>query len=178
MVPEKYTEFIDDLTLQVKNNIIPMSRIDDAVKRILRVKFVMGLFENPLADTSLVKELGSQEHRELAKEAVRKSLVLLKNGKPGAKPLLPLSKKAPKILVAGSHADNLGYQCGGWTIQWQGVSGNDVTSGMYFYIYISHFYIKHFTHLDDIQLWKITENYPCHQRCGCSYGTQVICSRC
>ncbi|KAL5708878.1 beta-glucosidase [Ranunculus cassubicifolius] len=129
MVPEKYNEFIDDLTLQVKNKIIPMSRIDDAVKRILRVKFVMGLFENPLADTSLVKELGSQEHRELAKEAVRKSLVLLKNGKLGAKPVLPLSKKAPKILVAGSHADNLGYQCGGWTIQWQGVSGNDVTSG-------------------------------------------------
>ncbi|KAL5706884.1 beta-glucosidase [Ranunculus cassubicifolius] len=60
MVPEKYNEFIDDLTLQVKNKIIPMSRIDDVVKRILRVKFVMGLFENPLADTSLVKELGSQ----------------------------------------------------------------------------------------------------------------------
>lgn len=60
MVPNKYKEFIDDLTSLVKNNVIPMSRIDDAVKRILRVKFVMGLFENPLADTSLVKELGSQ----------------------------------------------------------------------------------------------------------------------
>ncbi|PIA54146.1 hypothetical protein AQUCO_00900601v1 [Aquilegia coerulea] len=129
MVPNNYKEFIDDLTFQVKNNIIPMSRIDDAVRRILRVKFVMGLFENPLADTSLVNELGSQEHRELAREAVRKSLVLLKNGKSADKPLLPLSKKAPKILVAGTHADNLGYQCGGWTIEWQGVSGNDLTSG-------------------------------------------------
>ena len=60
MVPYNYKEFIDDLTDQVKKNIIPMSRIDDAVKRILRVKFVMGLFENPLADYSLVNQLGSQ----------------------------------------------------------------------------------------------------------------------
>lgn len=60
MVPYNFTEFIDDLTFQVKNGIIPMSRIDDAVKRILRVKFVMGLFENPLADLSLVNQLGSQ----------------------------------------------------------------------------------------------------------------------
>ncbi|KAF9613853.1 hypothetical protein IFM89_012401 [Coptis chinensis] len=129
MVPIEYKDFIHILTSQVKNNIIPMSRIDDAVKRILRVKFVMGLFENPLADTSLANQLGSQEHRELAREAVRKSLVLLKNGKSADKPLLPLSKEVPKILVAGSHADNLGYQCGGWTIIWQGVSGNNVTSG-------------------------------------------------
>lgn len=60
MVPDKYVEFIDDLTLQVKNNIISMSRIDDAVKRILRVKFVMGLFENPIADLSLASQLGSK----------------------------------------------------------------------------------------------------------------------
>lgn len=129
MVPNTYKEFIDGLTSHVKNKVIPMSRIDDAVKRILRVKFTMGLFENPLADNSLVDELGSQEHRELAREAVRKSLVLLKNGESAAKPLLPLPKKATKILVAGSHADNLGYQCGGWTIEWQGLGGNNLTSG-------------------------------------------------
>lgn len=129
MVPFAYTEFIDDLTSQVKNNIIPMSRIDDAVYRILRVKFTMGLFENPYADPSLAGELGKQEHRELAREAVRKSLVLLKNGKSASTPLLPLPKKAGKILVAGSHADNLGNQCGGWTITWQGVTGNDKTAG-------------------------------------------------
>ncbi|XP_057959436.1 uncharacterized protein LOC131151936 isoform X2 [Malania oleifera] len=129
MVPYNYTEFIDGLTFQVKNNIIPLSRIDDAVKRILRVKFVMGLFENPLADTSFVKQLGSQEHRELAREAVRKSQVLLKNGESADEPLLPLSKKASKILVAGSHAHNLGYQCGGWTIEWQGLGGNNLTAG-------------------------------------------------
>ncbi|KAL5999362.1 hypothetical protein ACLOJK_040822 [Asimina triloba] len=129
MVPYNYTVYIDDLTELVKSKAIPMSRIDDAVRRILRVKFMMGLFENPLADLSLVDQLGSQEHRELAREAVRKSLVLLKNGKSADKPMLPLSKKVPKILVAGSHADNLGYQCGGWTIQWQGQSGNDLTVG-------------------------------------------------
>ncbi|POO01414.1 Glycoside hydrolase [Trema orientale] len=129
MVPYNFTEFIDDLTYLVKKNVIPMSRIDDAVKRILRVKFVMGLFENPLADLSLVNQLGSKEHRELAREAVRKSLVLLKNGKSAYQPLLPLPKKATKILVAGSHADNLGYQCGGWTIEWQGLGGNDLTVG-------------------------------------------------
>lgn len=60
MIPYNFTEFIDDLTYQVKNNIIPMSRIDDAVRRILRVKFVMGIFENPLADFSLVNQLGSK----------------------------------------------------------------------------------------------------------------------
>ncbi|XP_060197140.1 uncharacterized protein LOC132626320 [Lycium barbarum] len=129
MVPENYTDFIGNLTYLVEKNAIPMSRIDDAVKRILRVKFVMGLFEDPMADLSLAKHLGSQEHRELAREAVRKSLVLLKNGKKPDQPLLPLPKKAPKILVAGKHADNLGYQCGGWTIEWQGVPHNNLTIG-------------------------------------------------
>ncbi|KAF8009351.1 hypothetical protein BT93_J0371 [Corymbia citriodora subsp. variegata] len=125
MVPYNYTDFIGNLTMLVNKNFIPMSRIDDAVKRILRVKFTMGLFENPIADLSLSHQLGSQEHRELAREAVRKSLVLLKNGKPGQEPALPLPKKARKMLVAGTHAHNLGYQCGGWTITWQGTSGNN-----------------------------------------------------
>ncbi|KAK1583818.1 hypothetical protein Q3G72_027237 [Acer saccharum] len=80
----------------VKKNIIPMIRIDDAVKRILRVKFAMGLFEDPLANKILVDQLGSQEHRELAREAVRKSLVLIKNGESTDKPLLPLPKKSSK----------------------------------------------------------------------------------
>ncbi|CAI0384764.1 unnamed protein product [Linum tenue] len=83
------------------------------------------MFENPLADETLVNHLGSHEHRELAREAVRKSLVLLKN----TNSMLPLPKKGSKILVAGAHADNLGYQCGGWTIQWQGQSGNNATVG-------------------------------------------------
>ncbi|XP_024967047.1 uncharacterized protein LOC112506942 isoform X1 [Cynara cardunculus var. scolymus] len=129
MVPNNYTEFINDLTYLVKHKFIPMDRIDDAVSRILRVKFTLGLFENPLADFSLVNEVGSQAHRDIAREAVRKSLVLLKNGKRADEPMLPLPKKASKVLVAGSHADNLGYQCGGWTIGWQGFSGNGNTTG-------------------------------------------------
>ncbi|XP_021973269.1 beta-glucosidase BoGH3B [Helianthus annuus] len=129
MVGFTYEDFITRLTYLVKNKFIPMRRINDAVKRILRVKFTMGLFENPLADYSYAKYLGCQEHRDLAREAVRKSLVLLKNGKSVENPLLPLSKKTSKILVAGSHADNLGNQCGGWTIQWQGLSGNNLTAG-------------------------------------------------
>lgn len=128
MIPDYYPRFIDDLTSLVEKKIVPMSRIDDAVRRILRVKFVMGLFENPMADPSFADQLGKKEHRELAREAVRKSLVLLKNGKNSDQPMLPLPKKAPKILVAGSHADNIGYQCGGWTIEWQGDSGN-ITAG-------------------------------------------------
>ncbi|XP_076908720.1 uncharacterized protein LOC143565719 [Bidens hawaiensis] len=124
MVPLNYTEFIDGLTYLVQNKFIPMSRINDAVRRILRVKFTMGLFENPLADYSMTKYLGSQEHRDLAREAVRRSLVLLKNGKSSMQPLLPLPKRTSKILVAGSHANSIGLQCGGWTIEWQGSTGN------------------------------------------------------
>ncbi|KAI3409502.1 uncharacterized protein J3R85_019249 [Psidium guajava] len=129
MVPFNHTVFIDTLTRLVKADVIPMSRIDDAVERILRVKFMMGLFENPLGDETFLSHLGSQEHRDLAREAVRKSLVLLKNGHEADPPVLPLAKNAPKILVAGTHANNLGYQCGGWTITWQGGSGNNLTSG-------------------------------------------------
>ncbi|CAA2987229.1 lysosomal beta glucosidase-like isoform X1 [Olea europaea var. sylvestris] len=129
MVPLNHTEFIDTLTSLVNNNFVPISRIDDAVRRILGVKFSMGLFENPMADHSLVDQLGSQAHRDLAREAVRKSLVLLKNGENTDNPVLPLPKKASKILVAGSHANNLGFQCGGWTITWQGQGGNDQTVG-------------------------------------------------
>ncbi|KAF8009357.1 hypothetical protein BT93_J0373 [Corymbia citriodora subsp. variegata] len=129
MVPYNYTVFIDALTQLVNANVIPMSRIDDAVQRILRVKFIMGLFENPLGEQTYLPHLGSQEHRNIAKEAVRKSLVLLKNGNNADSPILPLSKNTSKILVAGSHANNMGYQCGGWTSTWQGGSGNNVTSG-------------------------------------------------
>nr|XP_010938725.1 uncharacterized protein LOC105057729 [Elaeis guineensis] len=109
MIPYDDPEFIDDLTYLVKNNIIPMSQIEVTIRRILRVKCTMGLFEKPYADLSLADKNGKKEHRELAREAVRKSLVLLKNGKLSTNdPLLSLPKKAKKILATGSHADNLG----------------------------------------------------------------------
>ncbi|XP_047979857.1 beta-glucosidase BoGH3B-like [Salvia hispanica] len=128
MVPFRYELFLDEFLSLVESGEILMSRIDDAVERILRVKFVAGLFEYPLADSSLLELVGCKAHRELAREAVRKSLVLLKNGKDGKKPLLPLDKKAKRILVAGTHADNLGFQCGGWTITWEGTTGR-ITEG-------------------------------------------------
>lgn len=73
-----------------------------------------------------------QLHRQLAREAVRKSLVLLKNGKKPEKPFLPLDRNAKRILIAGTHADDLGYQCGGWTKTWYGMSGR-ITIGMQLY---------------------------------------------
>lgn len=128
MVPYRYKKFLEDSIKLVESGDIPMARIDDAVERILRVKFVAGLFEQPFTDRSLLDVVGCKGHRELAREAVRKSLVLLKNGKDPKKPFLPLNKKARKILVAGSHADDLGFQCGGWTMTWHGDSGK-ITKG-------------------------------------------------
>lgn len=123
MVPFRYELFLEDLLYLVESGQITMARIDDAVERILRVKFVAGLFEFPLSDRSLLDIVGCKPHRELAREAVRKSLVLLKNGKDPKKPFLPLDRNAKRILVAGKHADDLGYQCGGWTATWEGTSG-------------------------------------------------------
>ncbi|CAL5334054.1 unnamed protein product [Camellia sinensis] len=123
MVPHRYELYLEDLTYLAESGEIPISRIDDAVERILRVKFVAGLFEYPLTDRSLLDTVGCKLHRELAREAVRKSVVLLKNGKDPKKPFLPLNKNAERILIAGTHADNLGYQCGGWTATWMGDSG-------------------------------------------------------
>ncbi|KAH1033708.1 hypothetical protein J1N35_045882 [Gossypium stocksii] len=123
MVALRYKQFMDDLMFLVESGEVLMSRIDDAVERILRVKFVAGLFEYPFSDRSLLDIVGCKLHRELAREAVRKSLVLLKNGKNPENPFLPLDRTAKRILVAGSHADNLGYQCGGWTSTWFGGSG-------------------------------------------------------
>ncbi|KAK9124422.1 hypothetical protein Sjap_014024 [Stephania japonica] len=123
MVPFRYKHFLDDLMSLVESGEIPMVRIDDAVSRILRVKFVAGLFEYPMTDRSLLDVVGCKMHRELAREAVRKSLVLLKNGKDPKKSFLPLDRNARSILVAGGHANDIGLQCGGWTIAWHGDSG-------------------------------------------------------
>jgi beta-glucosidase len=128
MVPARYEEFFNTLRDLVKEGKIPMSRIDDAVKRILRVKFAMGLMEkgrSPLADRSLHRTFGSAEHRQVARECVRQSLVLLKNERKA----LPIAKTVARIHVAGGSADDIGNQCGGWTISWQGQSGQVTTGG-------------------------------------------------
>ncbi len=128
MVPARYKEYYNDLKALVNEGTVPMSRIDDAVTRVLRVKFAMGLMDpkrSQLADRNVQKSFGSPEHRAVARQAVRESLVLLKNDKK----LLPLSKKAARIHVAGKNADDIGNQCGGWTIDWQGKSGAVTTGG-------------------------------------------------
>jgi beta-glucosidase len=124
MVPYKYVTFIGTLRDLVESGEIPMERIDDAVGRILKAKFQLGLFEQPYTDRSLTELIGSAQHRAVAREAVRQSLVLLKN----EKHLLPLPKDLKHIHVAGRNADDLGSQCGGWTITWQGQTG-DITTG-------------------------------------------------
>ena len=124
MVPYDYDAFINGLTEAVNNGDVPLERIDDAVRRILTVKFQLGLFERPFADESLLPLVRSDKHRELAREAVRKSLVLLKNDNN----TLPLAKDTPLIFVAGQGANDIGIQSGGWTIEWQGKPGN-ITPG-------------------------------------------------
>ena len=120
MIPNRYKEFIATTTELVSQSRISQERIDDAVRRILRAKFRLGLFEYPFAERGLTATIGSQAHRDIARRAVRQSLVLLKN----ENHVLPVSENVKRIHVAGKNADNLGNQCGGWTISWQGMSGN------------------------------------------------------
>jgi beta-glucosidase len=122
MAPYNFGAFITSVEQAVAGGTVSQARVDDAVRRILTQKFSLGLFENALTDRSQAAELGSAEHRAVAREAVAESQVLLKNAG-----VLPLSKSA-SIYVAGSNADDLGNQMGGWTISWQGGSG-DTTTG-------------------------------------------------
>ena len=118
-----YIDFIELLKESIQDGSIKMSRIDDAVTRILNIKYSMGLFEKPLKKFNKVNHLGSDKNRAIARESVKKSVVLLKNNN-----ILPIKKNTQNILVAGEHADNIGYQCGGWSIWWQGGSGK-ITKG-------------------------------------------------
>lgn len=122
MEPEKWKEFISDLTAAVNAGEVSMSRVDEAVKRILTIKMRSGLFEHPVAPVALRADadsvIGNATHRALARQAVRESMVLLKNDGD----LLPIDKGS-SIFIAGSHADDIGLQSGGWTIEWQGKSG-------------------------------------------------------
>ncbi|MER6467869.1 glycoside hydrolase family 3 protein [Streptomyces collinus] len=123
MVPYGYKEFSSTLADEVKAGRVAERRIDDAVSRILTQKFRLGLFEHPYADTAGAAAIGSPAHRAVARAAAAESQVLLKNS--GG--LLPL-KRSQKVYVAGSNADDIGNQSGGWTVTWQGSSGN-ITPG-------------------------------------------------
>jgi beta-glucosidase len=119
-----YVEFINDLKDLVSEGKVPQSRIDDAVRRILRVKCEMNLSGKTGVDPKLTEAIGSPAHRQVARECVQQSLVLLKN----ANDVLPLPKTIKRLVVVGPAADDLGRQCGGWTISWQGSTGK-VTPG-------------------------------------------------
>jgi beta-glucosidase len=126
--PTGWDEFIPTLTALVDDGSVPVRRIDDAVRRIddavrriLTAKFELGLFEHPFADRTLIGKVGGREHHALAREAAAESQVLLTN----KDRTLPLRDRQP-VYVAGSNADNIGNQTGGWTLTWQGGSTNVV----------------------------------------------------
>jgi beta-glucosidase len=119
MISTNYVNFFTTLKSLVLAGKIPLSRVDDAVSRILTIKFQLGLFERPFTNRLLTPLLGSAEHREVARECVRQSLVVLKK-KDG---FLPLAKSGIKIHVSGKSANNLENQCGGWTLGWQNFEG-------------------------------------------------------
>lgn len=122
MVPDDWKLLYENTVAQAKSGVISQARLDDAVRRILRVKMRAGLFDSGAPSTHALSNkneiLGNAEHRAIARQAVRESLVLLKN----KNQLLPI-KAGSKILVAGDGADNIGKQAGGWSISWQG-TGN------------------------------------------------------
>ena len=120
---ESYYKFLRLFKESVEEGLIKEDRINDAVYRILKVKYMMGLFDDPYADRRYIKDFGSKKHKNVAREAVRKSIVMLKNDN-----ILPISKNINHIHVAGIGANDIGMQCGGWTMEWQGKMG-DITEG-------------------------------------------------
>ncbi len=120
MVPSSAESFVSTLADLVKAGKVSEDRVKDAVRRILRVKIRAGRLDNPMGPAQYVgktENIGNAEHRAIAREAVQKSLVLLKN-----EGVLPLAKTG-KVFVTGSHADHTGLQCGAWTLGWQGTRG-------------------------------------------------------
>ncbi|MCD1259726.1 carbohydrate-binding protein [Paenibacillus athensensis] len=129
MMTSDWKASITNLKDLVNNGDIPMERLNDAVTRILRVKFEAGVFEHPMTDSSLASAFGSTEHRELARKAVSESLVLLKNDTVNGQPIMSQLSGAGmnRIFVAGKSADDIGLQAGGWSITWQGAKGPTTT---------------------------------------------------
>ncbi len=129
MEPNSWREFMTETLSLIEEGTVSMERIDDAVGRILRVKFEAGLFEEEIGrEAGLMEKFGGTEHRAIAREAAAKSMVLLKNDIIGEKTVMNILAESKNILVAGDKADDIGAQCGGWTISWQGSTG-DITEG-------------------------------------------------
>jgi len=118
MVPIHYPDFVTDLKELVAAGRVPMARIDDAVRRILKQKVRFKLWERPFTNPALTAQIGSAEHRAVAREAVAQSLVVLKNDKR----VLPI-KSSARVHLCGFRADDIGVQCGGWSVGWRGHRG-------------------------------------------------------
>jgi beta-glucosidase len=116
MISSDFEGLLTQLRRGLENGDIQPARVDDAVRRILHVKFALGLFDRPFGDPGLQKLIGSEEHRRLARQAVRESLVLLRN----EGETLPISRDLELLYVAGGKAVSTGSQSGGWTVTWQG----------------------------------------------------------
>jgi beta-glucosidase len=119
MLPFEYEKFAKHMKWANRLGVISDERIDDAVSRIFYAKFSLGLFDGNATTDKLI-DISNKDYRALAREAVAESIVLLKN----ENNLLPLTTVERKIYVAGSAADNVGRQMGGWSIEWQGIDGN------------------------------------------------------
>jgi beta-glucosidase len=119
MEPKRYATFVATLEQLVGEGRVSLSRIDDAVRRILRQKALLRIWEQPFADRRLAAAVGGADRRAVARQAVAASLVLLKNEHHA----LPITRTTARIQVAGSRADDIGAQCGGWAVGWQGKRG-------------------------------------------------------
>ena len=156
MVPENWKALYKNTVKQVKDGEISIERLDDAVKRILTVKQQLGMFEGRVPNQTKYSEVGLQKNREIARRAVRESLVLIKNNNA----VLPI-KDQQKILVIGDSADSLKIQTGGWTLDWQGANNtnSDFPGSITFLQALKEYENLEITHKNSLSNLDLNKNY-------------------
>ena len=156
MVPENWKALYKNTVKQVKDGEISKERLDDAVKRILTVKQQLGMFEGRVPNQTKYSEVGLQKNREIARRAVRESLVLIKNNNA----VLPI-KDQQKILVIGDSADSLKIQTGGWTLDWQGANNtnSDFPGSVTFLQALKEYENLEITHKNSLSNLDLNKNY-------------------
>ena len=156
MVPENWKALYKNTVKQVKDGEISKERLDDAVKRILTVKQQLGMFEGRVPNQTKYSEVGIQKNRDIARRAVRESLVLIKNNNA----TLPIKNKQ-KILVIGDSADSLKIQTGGWTLDWQGANNtnSDFPGSVTFLQALKEYENLEITHKNSLSNLDLNKNY-------------------
>ena len=156
MVPENWKALYKNTVKQVKDGEISKERLDDAVKRILTVKQQLGMFEGRVPNQTKYSEVGLQKNRDIARRAVRESLVLIKNNNA----TLPIKNKQ-KILVIGDSADSLKIQTGGWTLDWQGANNtnSDFPGSITFLQALKEYENLEITHKNSLSNLDLNKNY-------------------